>query len=452
MVEEAMQPYDDNDKKPDPPGTTRPEYEIIVAKYKALIDVPRDEKGFRDEDITRERVDDLFDPDLVREVEGEEKISTKEDVLQEMINLGRCSEVKFQIFRYKQVAPDVIDYYLRYATDTDQFVMKGVSYFRNGKVYKVQVKRTTVNKVPGQHSAEKDTPLTTGETERDFGCRIHELPSMVHGKLLGREQNMIPVEEKYELLRIFMEYEHEKAESIRGLLKQTFLFWRDDFTLRLMDSNLNPYVDGACFHVSKRAGGSLRITLLDGKQNVIAFSEKHHGQGFYTIFGSTALLDGGDDHAVSQPKMEQVDSAKSPQPFFPWLRLQMSKTLEGCLYFVSVITYTVAMGDNDNDKQRTVEFEPLYKISQESDNSNTVSLTICDYYESKDHLGVIKKTPSKHSTSHDDHAPPRIEVNVAPGVDPALVLFLAACLETMDLTSSSKRKIHCPVVQGVFHT
>ncbi|KAL7574671.1 hypothetical protein ACA910_003016 [Epithemia clementina (nom. ined.)] len=437
------------------------EYKKVVEKYKALIDSPRDDKGKLIEEIFHERIEALFDKNFVSYADGE-TVTNLCDFKEELINLCNYPNTEFKIFRYKQVAPGVMDSYFRLSTDEEEFVVSGRSYFRNAMVYKSEATRTMYKKVSGQYTADKDKRMTMKQTEREFGCRIHELPSLVRGKLLGETSHMLPVEEKYEFLRIIMEYddsEHQKqAAKVPLFMGKMLTLFRYNHVLRLKDSKEKPYVGGAYFRYSKKALGSERMYLFNGKNDPVAFCEKT-GKESYTIYGTRSLLDKEFKHKYSEPKFEDVGSDScNVVAFYPWFQVNLANTAAGRLHFVSVLTFDVlasktvgtekigfpanAVNDIREDSSRrglNVDFEPLFNVS-EAQSESKKSWAVCDYYESSDHLAVIKVNSTEgkshghyysHNSNNTDKAKGsrRIQVDVAPGVDPALILCIAACLE-----------------------
>ena len=436
------------------------EFEQVVEKYKLLIDTPRDddgkliEKDFQErmdalfdksslvhreghgviEKDFQERMDALFDKSFVNHCEGDEDMNFCA-LSREMMKFTNLPNLEFKIFRYKQVGDGIMKYYLRYATGEETFVFEGHCYYKNAMIYKSYVTRSLYKKVSGQHTAVKDAQLTRTTTEREFGCHIHELPSMMHDQLLGKDSQMLPIGEKFEMLRIHMVYKVDTDTT-----KWNFLFWRDEQELRLVDSVGKPYVDGAYFRFVKRAFGTRRITLYDGKHEAVAFCEKQLDESF-TIHGRTPLVEEGegvDQNYATTPTMEDVGTdQRNVVPFYLWFRVKWSLTISGPLIFVEVMTYDVGLESNDLSTRRKAGFEPLYKVMMDNE-SNKVhkTINICDYYDSKDHMGVIKtdtNSSSHHLRFRHDHQESNttrmVEVDVAPGVDPALILCIAACWE-----------------------
>ena len=448
---------------------SRSEFQQVVQKYKAILDIPRNETdGTLNETEALARIEDLFDPDFVRHSEGDTDANLC-DFKSELLQLGRYPSLHFKLFRYKQVAAGIMDYYLRFSTQDKQFVIKGLAYFRKARIYKTEVTRTAYDKVSGQKSATQETPLTRDRTERQFGCRIYELPSMVHGQLLGVGGNMLPVEEKYELLRIFLVYDNKQHPTdndsgVRnssgggGGWNKMLNFWRDQYSLRLVDSKDQPYVKGASITFSRRACGSRRMILWNERKEPLALAYRHKKHGFWSICGTRPLIPG--PHHYSEPKLEDVGES-NVVAFYPWFRIKLVHTSAGRLYFGEVLTFDVEGTERDESSSAEtmtatpaeehaspttqvtpsattarVDFEPIYKVTETRDSQERI-VTICDYYKSKDHLGIVKSSYNPHrrltQLIHKEKEARRVQVDVAPGVDPALILCIASCLEMMEL-------------------
>eukprot|EP00522_Entomoneis_paludosa_P009119 CAMPEP_0172458468 /NCGR_PEP_ID=MMETSP1065-20121228/27676_1 /TAXON_ID=265537 /ORGANISM="Amphiprora paludosa, Strain CCMP125" /LENGTH=152 /DNA_ID=CAMNT_0013212737 /DNA_START=119 /DNA_END=577 /DNA_ORIENTATION=- len=141
-----------------------------------------------------------------------------------------------------------------------------------------------------------------------------------------------------------------------------------------------------------------------------------------------------------------VSSINELTTFYPWLRIlpQKSSLIEGneTFFFVLILS---EFASTNTSSHPTLLFEPLFKILPSGDsavsersqiNNDIAPHSILDYY-TNDLVGLVS-TPDKrrHSSSLDADdestlSTADIKLDVAPGMDPVLMLCIATCLFEM---------------------
>eukprot|EP00522_Entomoneis_paludosa_P009826 CAMPEP_0172453972 /NCGR_PEP_ID=MMETSP1065-20121228/11095_1 /TAXON_ID=265537 /ORGANISM="Amphiprora paludosa, Strain CCMP125" /LENGTH=295 /DNA_ID=CAMNT_0013206223 /DNA_START=1 /DNA_END=888 /DNA_ORIENTATION=+ len=292
------------------------------------------------------------------------------------------------------------------------------------------------------------------QSEREFSHKVRSLPVAVHGKLLNpkglQTGYMLPVLLHYEFLRIYMH-----------ATKGDALLFRRSHIIELTTDPVNddkkgavPYAHGAMFQYKRtHIPFSETLTLYSGggvddnlPKEVIAFCEKKHH--YFTIYGTYPLMEYGGSGAdakmqsvaVLNPKDNSVKSS-AVAAFYPWFRVSRGQRTEGGrLCFVHVVATVdeeaVASGVTSPDGQGKVDFEPLFKVevcdhkhstnngSTKSKPTRTTTTFLHEYDHPDSRVAVLQKSVS-------DDEQDRLQVMVAPGVDPTMTLCIAACMEHM---------------------
>jgi len=443
--------------------TDEERYRIVINKYKALFDSPRDEDGKLLREPLIQRVEDLVDKSLERVTGDDEPVQNYDTFLDEQLSYCKFVNLGFKVFRYKHVGPGSLETYVRFSYNQDEdFELAGTHYYNTDcKIYKAIVMQSLSRRVPGQVTADKRASITSSQTERQFCKKVHELPSLVRGQYLAAgDTGMKPVRLHYEFLRIHLFYRRPGSNWISSLGNKN----NQSRVVELRDSQDRPYANGAKF-LLQSSWNRKTLTLYGGsnKHEPLVFCEKKRNEHHVTISGLRRLIPG--EHAYSEPKMETLpmdDGGRNVASFYPWLRLTWGRELFGKnnsfgIVFLltnydeeSIEVSDMQVGLNSIEasgqdksvgsrRNQLVGFEPFYKIEQrdvegppprakKKTKKKPVALSIKDYYHDE-RVGVIKNFQSSSLIGSAGGDIRDATVEVAPGVDPSIILSIAACLK-----------------------
>lgn len=417
--------------------------------------------------------------------------SNYETVLEEHIKfLCQRSDVEFKIFRYRHCAVGTLEAYIRFSTADEDFEVAGLwNYSNNNNSRKdPQMMSSTLTrfaltpKVPGQVSARARTNITKSTSERAFGRQVIELPSAVQGRILGSAVGMRPVLHSYEFLRITMRYTTTTLASAQP--QNVIELWENTTAAHNPPSTngsssmsfatttekkeqpvSRPYAHGATFVHTKGSVFAMgkkkwpTFTLYGRNNNnplnqppdqPVARMEQHSNTGF-TIYGTKPLV----SHPSSTDEDESDhlrDCRLTPTSpgnivgFHPWLKLDTrgTQTSTGYLIIVHILTdYAVSALENKSTKSlQTMEgdsavYEPLYKVhvlnnknqNKKQPTKSDATTRIEDYYHGT-RVAIVQGDVTKFKRAK-GKPDPQLRVDIAPGVDPAMILCIVACLEEL---------------------
>jgi hypothetical protein len=308
-------------------------------------------------------------------------------------------------------------------------VIDGLMTYKNGMVVKAEMRQGLFEKVAGQHTATTEALFLGGSTtERDFGRKIHHLPSEMNGQVLCQGTAFLPVARKYEMLRIKMVYEKKNIWNFLPVQQED---------IQLLDENAESYAGGAFFRRFKLGVGRGQVVVLfDHENQAMALIKKKNNK--FMIFGTRPLVD-GNDNEYAEPQMEVLSPSqlanfpvtkillnpilpKEVVAFYPWFCLLTQSTSDGPIAFVSVLADTAP-----DSSAKQPAFEPLYKIiPKEGGSHGKKKKVFCVYdYFNDERIAVVSNECCKGQMTN--------QVDVAPGVDPAMGLCIAACLDEMGM-------------------
>jgi hypothetical protein len=225
----------------------------------------------------------------------------------------------------------------------------------------------------------------------------------------------------------------------------------------------------------KRLGKPTRILLRDANENVIAKCSIHRGvldlgvldHVAATVYGTRPLctetesakvaddaehddddddddVDKDADHDVASDDRKPSSSSdqqkdKGDVCYYPWFQVNVmggsDHSIKG-MYFVSVWT------ESSGQFQPFLKILPVSTTADMSRKTEGASSSLCfaavDYFQGQLHLGVFQTKPGNQSgggsTSDNKGGAERngrIQVDIAPGVDPAMMICLAAVINDM---------------------
>jgi len=281
----------------------------------------------------------------------------------------------------------VVEFDLRAIKDTAKVSMKLVVYIKEGKIVELkQVNFSALTRVSGQVPADPHAvKIPFAASEKELSRVVFPLPQQVKNKLLATEKSdMLPAQEAGTVIKLYLKH-HQDLLHRNG-------------SIDILDSEGLPYADGAKFVERKRMMHSRRLILQDGTGKALALCVDSTDGPIrsYTVFGTKPL--GEKNHVI--PGTVEVEGGKN---FYPWFRI-----IDDHPSFVSIDVWD-SKADRFKSMLRATPKSYGFAIASACKNHN---------------LGNIVSTLKSNGN---------IGWNVicAPGVDPAMMLCIAASLENM---------------------
>mmetsp|Transcript_3083 Transcript_3083/g.8709 ORF Transcript_3083/g.8709 Transcript_3083/m.8709 type:complete len:621 (-) Transcript_3083:207-2069(-) len=309
---------------------------------------------------------------------------------------------KAEVVRIKPHIKGVVAFTVHMVNETTEMTIRTVVFIADGKIVTAETTDTTLRQVPkqavvvsGQVSVEEDEegrhPIAGyGLSEAEFAGSL--LP--VSGKILaGQRSGMVPCLEAGSLLKLYVE--RGKVEERQSLLP-------------IYDSRGQPYADGAHFEEYQRrviAGKALVLKDGKGQPRALCFQDlwKVTRKGF-DIYSIRPLW-----HGDSPFELERDVKC------YPWFRMEATP---GARYQRIINVWN---GHGYQRMWRAFLGKPSTG-DQERYPPNKGDLVVRT--ESLD-------VDLAYVTSCDTNGKVRYDITIAPGVDPALILCLAAVSEML---------------------
>jgi len=258
----------------------------------------------------------------------------------------------------------------------------------------------TIVAVSGQVRASHEERVRDFPTEVELAETVFELPPQVNGQLLaGDTTKLIPVRTIGHVIRLFLVH------------SRRFLASEGRLTVTQFPNGL-AYGGGVHKEHNFHCLGKTRLVLLDHDDTSIAMctQERNKFHREYSIMGVRPLMPG------DAPK-----STENGVLFYPWFRLlDINDAVHGEFRIISVW--------NGN------EYIPMWRVYPATRRPGNKAANLCLVKRTEilitqesDQLsvvGILHKTTSLDNTGWD--------ITIAPGVDPALVLCVAAIVEELN--------------------
>lgn len=259
--------------------------------------------------------------------------------------------------------------------------------------------------VAGQVSASDDImgSISGFPKDRELAATVLEPPVSLHGKILCEGTDLEPTTEAGTVVKVNLEHG-----------KWRFFNFNDTFSLT--NAHGEPLAGGYYVKEVQNILGRSRLVLYnkDDHAITIAIQDAASMRKKYTIYGMKPLGDGSDD-SIDYPKQQEqgVD-------FYPWFRVR-------------------DIDDNHLD-HRSLQvwngnnFMPMMKIKAAKRFADIEGLSDMVPPKKTDNLVVDKDDEDKVYALISKKSDMRIagwNITVAPGVDPAMMIMLAAIMDDM---------------------
>ena len=420
-------------------------FQVVVSNFKALFDYSKVEGSRLDSSEKKDRrllFESLFDKNLERYVKGA-KSGGFDEVFEEAQTWCDVEGFVFQSFFYKRLSICSFDMYSRFATAEDELIIQSKVTFdtTTRKVIKLETRRLQQRKkAEGQISAVEGEFVWPGLTDKAFSRQVHILPREVFGRYFLEESTGVsaPALTKYEMIRLYM-YRDLFSKSKKGIQK-------DKLVMRLCDERKVPYANGMFWKTIKHrkftrlSKQSLLLWSAEDEPVAMCSRESHPGEYRFVLSSQhcpATTLSRSHKSAPYIQKLVNISGKSTPEMvgFHAWFRLRISKR-NPTLRFVYV-------WDGTNDFEilfRIVIAPPKGKYSvkirpgenpfkpPKSSKIITVALELYDRDDAANNENCLYAIISKDTETMES------EILCAPGVDPGMVLAIAACLNQINLT------------------
>jgi len=474
---------DDNDEDGDAVENEKLDaaFQTVIQNFKNLYDTAKATAGGSALD-SAELFDNVFAKSLERSLNGE-RCGGYNQVLEDELRWLDNDEFIFRAFRFKRIGPNSFDFFVRFTSEEEELIIQSVATFdfvqdtESGdqltpKVVKLETRRLQQRKkLPGQISASAVWQIWPGLLERDFAAKVYPLPLEVgHKLLLSSNETRLgkPVIEKHEMIRLFLKRDtiHSTVSGPTSRRARHAVQGKEKTVIRLLDERNVPYADGAYLKTMKQTRlrssvrTSLTVKLCDSAGDPVALCVREGQSVLGNAYFTFMIYSCEEPHRSRTGHYEPAPSVTDElnNQYHAWFRVQIHKD-DPELRFVYVwnpemqdfemllkvieppsatkqpARSSVAAHNSQHDEpQRTSTThmpDALHTASSASSHSKSLGLQLCDTSTTaRNNSNKLQDLYAVFSKCMETH---EAEILIAPGVDPAMVLTISACLNQLKL-------------------